>query len=235
MQSLLDVALSDPWGTLDAMLDGPLHPGGREATVDLLDRANVTADTTLLDVGCGAGDALAVARARGARAIGVDKTPSTPGAVAGEMTELPVGDESVDAVLSECVLCLADDLDRALSESERVLAPGGRLALSDVVVDGDLSAVPDELARAFCLTGQRERAHLRERVEAAGFEVAEVRDHRDDLLAMRDDLAGGVDYRGLLAAMGEQGERIEVMLSELEEAVEDGRIGYVSLVTAPVA
>jgi SAM-dependent methyltransferase len=235
MQSLLDRALSNPWGTLDALLDGPLHPGGREATADLLDRADVTADTTLLDVGCGAGDALAVARNRGARAVGIDQTPSAPGSVAGEMTALPVTDDSVDVVLSECVLCLADDLDRALSETHRVLAPGGRLALSDVVVDGDLSGVPDELARAFCLTGQRERAHLRERVATAGFEIAEMQDHRDDLLAMRDDLAGGVDYRGLLAAMGEQGERIEATLSELEGAVEDGRIGYVSLVTAPIA
>lgn len=235
MQSLLDAALSNPWGTLDAMLDGPLHPGGREATADLLDRANVTGETTLLDVGCGAGDALVVARERDARAVGVDRTPSAPGSVAGEMTQLPVRDDSVDVVLSECVLCLADDLDRALSETHRVLAPGGRLALSDVVVDGDLSAVPDELATAFCLTGQRERAYLRERVDAAGFEVSEMRDHRADLLAMRDDLADGVDYRGLLAAMGEQGDRIEATLAEIAGAVEDGRIGYVSLVTEPVA
>lgn len=235
MQSLLDVALSDPWGTLDAMLDGPLHPGGREATAALLDRASVTAGTRLVDVGCGAGDALAVARDRGARAVGVDRTPSAPGSVAGEMTQLPVSDDSVDVVLSECVLCLADDLDQALAETRRVLAPGGRLALSDVVVEGDLPAVPDELATAFCLTGDREREYLRDRVTAAGFEIRELQDHRDDLLAMRDDLASGVDTGGLLAAMGEQGARIESTLADLNAAIEDGRIGYVSLVTEPVA
>ncbi|PSP93754.1 hypothetical protein BRC91_09190 [Halobacteriales archaeon QS_4_62_28] len=76
------------------------------------------------------------------------------------MTALPVSDGAVDVVLAECVLCLADDLDAALAETDRVLAPDGRLALSDVVVEGDVPDLPDPIARALCLTGSRERRSL---------------------------------------------------------------------------
>ena len=71
----LTLALENPWTTLDALLDGPLHPGGAEATATLLDRAGVSDGTRLLDVGCGAGDALTRARNRGATAVGLDRNP----------------------------------------------------------------------------------------------------------------------------------------------------------------
>jgi SAM-dependent methyltransferase len=229
MQGLVDAALSNPWATLDRVLDGPLHPGGRDATEALLDRAGVDAGTTVLDVGCGAGDALELARERGATAWGVDPDPGTDRAVRGDATRLPLGDGSVDVVLAECVLCLTG-LEAALAEADRVLAAGGRLAVSDVVVSEDAPEVPDRLARALCLTGARPRAALTDAVEAAGFTVASTRDHREDLLAMRDRVAERVDYRGLLATMGERGQRALSAVDDLEAAVEDGRIGYVSVV-----
>lgn len=58
----------------------------------------------------------------------------------------------------------------------------------------------------------------------------DVRDHRDELLEMRDEVESKVDYRSLLTLMGERGRRILDGIDELEEAVEDGRVGYVSLV-----
>ncbi len=223
-------ALANPWGTLRTLLDGPLHPGGRQATADLLDRADVDASTTLLDLGCGAGDALSLARERGATAVGVDRDPGGTGSVRGDLVTLPVSSDAVDVGLAECTLCLAADLDRALAEVDRVLAPGGRLALSDVVREGPLPDVPPELAEPLCLTGARERSALFERVEAAGFDVADRRDHRADLLATRDRLKQRVDYEGLLGALGERGQRLLDGVERLEAAVEDGRIGYVSLV-----
>jgi len=230
VQGLLDAALANPWATLDRLVDGPLHPGGEAATADLLDRADVGAGTRLLDVGCGAGRAVSLAADRDAVAMGVDRDPDRADgrAVRGDATGLPVADDAVDVVLSECVLCLTD-LDRSLAETERVLAPGGRLALSDVVVGEDAPEIPDRLARALCLTGARSRADLCEHLVDAGFSVEDVRDHREDLLALSDDV--GVDYEGLLGAMGERGRRARDALADLETAVEDGRVSYVSVIS----
>lgn len=229
MDGLLDAALANPWSTLDTMLDGPLHPGGTEATEQLLDRAGVGHGTRLLDVGCGAGEALPVARQRGAHAVGIDPEPSTDRALRGDATALPLQGACVDVLLAECVLCLTD-LDAALGEANRILTDRGRLALSDVVVDGDRPDVPETVADALCLTGARSRDRLTERIEAAGFEVQDIADHHDDLLAMRDRVTDQVDYEGLLGLMGERGQRALSAIEDLEAAVEAGDVSYVSLV-----
>ncbi|WP_435064622.1 class I SAM-dependent methyltransferase [Halobaculum sp. EA56] len=233
MRGLLTAALENPWGALGTVLGGPLHPGGREATADLLDRAGVGEGTRLLDVGCGAGTALAQARDRGATAAGIDRSPDrVPGTatVRGDLAALPVADGAVDVALAECVLCLADDLDGALADVARTLAPEGRLALSDVVVDGDLPALPGVIERTLCLDGDRRRERLVDAVEDAGLTVVDRRDHPEDLLEMRDRVRAAVDYETLLGAMGERGERLLDGVHDLEEAVEDRRVGYLSLV-----
>lgn len=231
MDSLLDAALANPWGALGTVLDGPLHPGGIEATARLLDEAEVDSGTRLLDVGCGAGDALTVARQRGVDAVGVDPDPpsNTTRVVRGDATALPVRDGSVDVLLAECVLCLTD-LPIALGEAHRVLESGGRLALSDVVVDGERPAIPKQMAEALCLDGARSRDPLLMEVRDAGFDVETVYDHHDDLLAMRDRVVDGVDYEGLLRLLGDRGQRVLDAIEELETAVEDERVSYVSLV-----
>lgn len=231
MDRVLDAVLANPWATLDAVLDGPLHPGGSEATARLLDRADVGPGTRLLDVGCGAGDALTLARERGADAVGVDPSPTTDRVVRGDATALPVRTRSVDVVLAECVLCLTD-LPVALDEAHRVLEGGGRLALSDVVVDGERPAVPDRVAEALCLDGARSRNRLRTQLGEAGFEARTMYDHHDDLIAMRDRVSDRLDYEGLLGTMGERGRRTRDAIEALEAAVEDGRVSYVSVVAS---
>lgn len=233
MNGLLDAALANPWGTLDTVLDGPLHPGGTEATVQLLDRADVGSGTRLLDVGSGAGDALAVARQHGADALGVDPNPSpnTERVVRGDATALPVRAGTMDVLLAECVLCLTD-LPVALGEAHRVLDSGGRLALSDVIVDGDGPVVPDQVAEALCLNGARGRDQLIMQLVDAGFDVEVVYDHHDDLLAMRDRVIDRVDYEAILGLLGDRGQRALDVIQELETAVEAGHVSYVSLVAS---
>jgi len=231
MDGMLDAALANPWGVLETLLDGPLHPGGTAATARLLDRADVEAGTRLLDVGCGGGDALMAARERGADALGVDPSPGADQAVRGDATALPVRDGSVDVVLAECVLCLTDP-PVALAEARRVLDGGGRLALSDVVVEGERPAIPDQVARALCLDGARSRDRLTASLAAAGFDVRGVDDHHDELVAMRDRVADRVDYEAVLGLMGERGRRALDAIEELETAVENGRVSYVSVVAS---
>ena len=230
MKGMLETALANPWGTLRTVLDGPLHPGGREATERLLDRADVTADTRLVDVGCGAGESLSLARDRGAAAIGVDRDPGGDGTVRGEMTQLPFRDESVDVVLAECVMCLASNREQALVEAHRVLEPGGTLAVSDVVVEDSLPDLPEPMVRALCLRNSRGRASTVSGIEDAGFVVESVRDHREELLAMRDQVASKINYEAMLPLLGERGETILDGIHDAEHAVDEGRIGYVSIV-----
>ncbi len=119
--------------------------------------APITAGETVVDVGCGAGmDLLLAARRVGpsGRAIGVDMTASmrerAAGSArsaglaqvevrAGDAEALPVQDASVDVVISNGVLNLTTDKRRAFAEIARVLRPGGRLQLADIVVQNELS------------------------------------------------------------------------------------------------
>ena len=231
MNGLLDAALANPWRTLDTVLDGPLHPGGMNATERLLDRADVDTETRLLDVGCGAGEALTAARARGADAAGIDPAPKADRAVRGDAATLPFQSGSVDVILAECVLCLTD-LPAALAEANRVLCGGGRIAMSDVVVEDERFTVPEQLAEALCLDGARSRDRLLRRLADAGFEIQSVHDHHDDLLAMRDRITDRVDYRGLLGLMDERGQRTIDAIEGLETAVEAGDVSYVSVVAS---
>lgn len=221
--------LVDPWRLFEIVLEGPLHPGGTDATEDLLDRAGVDSETRLLDVGCGAGDAVALARSRGASAVGLDRRPTETCVVQGDLTGLPFREDSFDVVLSECVLCLSSDLGRTLAEIEAILQPGGQLVLSDVTVEGtppELLAPIDDL---LCLDGPRQRRHILRQIEHAGFTIDDVQTHRDDLLALRDRLRASLDSERLVDALGDRAERLRDGAADLEAAVESGRIDYVSI------
>mgnify|MGYP006276332655 FL=1 len=230
MKGMLETALANPWDTLRTVLDGPLHPGGREATETLLDRAEVRAGTRLVDVGCGAGESLEVARDRGADAVGLDRDQTAPLAVRGDMTRLPFRDESVEVVLAECVMCLASNREQALAEAHRIIEPGGFLAVSDVVVADSIPDIPQPMVRALCLQNAQSRTAMVSKIDAAGFVVEDVQDHRKDLIAMRDQIADKINYESMLGLMGERGARILDGIHDTEEAVEDGRISYVSVV-----
>lgn len=223
-------ALRDPWRMLEAVLDGPLHPGGHDATAALLDRAAVDSEVRFLDVGCGSGGALGLARQRGAQVIGLDRQPTRPATVHGDLTSLPFRDNSFDVVLSECVLCLSPNLEQTMTDIRRILKPGGRLAFSDVTVTGTLPELPAPIDELLCLDGPREPTHILQQIEHAGFEINDVQTHRDDLLEMRDRLTDALDYERLVEALGDRGEHFRSGAVELEAAVESGRIDYISVV-----
>jgi ubiquinone/menaquinone biosynthesis C-methylase UbiE len=94
----------------------------------------------------------------------------------GEMENVPLPDAAVDVIISNCVINLSADKDRVLAEAFRVLRPGGRLAVSDVVVRGE---VPDEIRRSVelwigCVAGALEESEYRAKLAKAGFEAIDV-------------------------------------------------------------
>ncbi len=144
---------------------------------------------TVLDLGSGGGiDVLLSAKRVGptGKAYGLDMTDDMlalarenqrqAGAVnveflKGEIENIPLPDDSVDVIISNCVINLSADKRRVLQEAFRVLRPGGRFAVSDVVVDG---AVPEEVRRSMllwvgCIAGALEREDYRAKLTAAGF------------------------------------------------------------------
>src|SRR6266568_3222851 len=90
----------------------------------------------------------------------------------GAIENIPLPDNSVDVIISNCVINLSGDKDRVLAEAFRVLKPGGRFAVSDVVVRGD---VPQEIRRNVelwigCVAGALEEREYRDKLARAGFE-----------------------------------------------------------------
>jgi arsenite methyltransferase len=154
---------------------------------------------TVLDLGCGAGaDVLISAKRVGptGRAIGLDMTDemlelaranvARAGAgnveiLRGEIEDIPLPDASVDVVISNCVINLSGDKPRVLREVARVLRPGGRFAVSDVIADEGM----DEATRADmaqwtgCIAGALTQAQFAEALSAAGLGDVEIREtHR---------------------------------------------------------
>jgi arsenite methyltransferase len=90
----------------------------------------------------------------------------------GEIEEIPLTDNSVDVIISNCVINLSADKDRVLCEAFRVLKPGGRLAVSDVVTRGDVAEAVrrDMLLWVGSIAGALREEDFRAKLAAAGFE-----------------------------------------------------------------
>jgi SAM-dependent methyltransferase len=94
----------------------------------------------------------------------------------GEIENLPVEDEMVDVIISNCVINLSTDKDKVFSEAFRVLKPGGRLLISDIVTHGEL---PNEIREnlemwAACVAGALDEKDYLQKIRNAGFKEAEV-------------------------------------------------------------
>ncbi len=157
--------------------------------------ADLKAGDIVLDLGSGGGiDVLLSARRVGpaGKAYGLDMTDemltlarenqaksglTNVDFLKGEIEHIPLPDSSVDVIISNCVINLSADKDRVISEAFRVLKPGGRFAVSDVVVRGD--DLPDAIRRSMelwigCVAGALEERAYRAKLERAGFEGIDV-------------------------------------------------------------
>src|SRR6266480_1370202 len=113
----------------------------------------------------------------------------------GEIEHIPLPDNSVDVIISNCVINLSPDKDRVFAEAFRVLRPGGRLAVSDVVTRGevDRGIRQNILLWVGCVAGALEESEYRDKLASAGFEQVDVEPTR---------VYKAEDARDLLAAEG---------------------------------
>ncbi|MHB1535769.1 MAG: class I SAM-dependent methyltransferase [Acidimicrobiales bacterium] len=238
------------------VLGDSYHPGGPALTRRLAEAAGIGAGDEVLDVASGPGTtALLLALEYCAAVVGVDLGSAAvdsanaraekngaagvgPGRarfVVGDAERLPLPDASVDVVVSECALCTFPDKAAAAAEMARVLRPGGRVGITDVVIDaGRLDPELADLAGwVACLADARPVDGYRTILADAGLHTVVVERH-DQALA---DMIDRIDARIAALAMTGAGVLAEVDLSAVRRrigaarrAVEDGNAGYALIV-----
>jgi arsenite methyltransferase len=156
--------------------------------------ASLKAGETVLDLGSGGGiDCFLAARrvGPGGRVIGVDMTDEMIRLARenakksgltnvefrrGEIERLPLEDGTVDAVISNCVINLSTDKERVFREVYRVLKPGGRMMVSDIVLEGELPAAVKDSVAAYtgCIGGALKKRDYLDAIAQAGFTAVEI-------------------------------------------------------------
>jgi SAM-dependent methyltransferase len=175
--------------------------------------ANLKKGEIVLDLGSGGGiDCFIAAKEVGesGKVIGVDMTPEmidkarrnaekgNYGNVEfrlGEIDHLPSGDNTIDVILSNCVINLAPDKGDVFAEAYRVLKPGGRFVVSDMVLNGDLpiGVLQSVKAYAGCVSGALQKDMYIETIHEAGFkkvEILETKSFTDDFI--QDEQTGQI-------------------------------------------
>lgn len=197
----------------------------------------------VLDLGAGAGFDCFLASARvgaSGRVIGVDMTPDMLDKARGnarkgnynnvefrlgEIENLPVADNHVDVIISNCVINLSPDKKRVFTEAYRVLRPGGRLMVSDIVV---LKELPDKVRNSIeayvgCLSGAEKKEQYLDTIKAAGFkDVKIIEETQVPIDCMVDDPTAHVIIAGLDMSRKELEELASSILSVKVSAVKPG-------------
>jgi arsenite methyltransferase len=232
------------------LLGDELHPGGEATTRRALELAGIGPEDRLLDVASGRGaSALLAAREFGCRVVGleygsrlVDEAAAAARAAGlearvsfrrGDAEALPFESASFDAVLCECSLCTFPDQARAAGELRRVLRPGGRLALCDVVVEH--SRIGADFRGPFavlaCVGAALAPSGYERLLADAGLPVLAVESRDEDaaLLARRvhDRLRGArlLGVERLAGAPLATTEAIE-LVTHARDAIQRGALGY---------
>ena len=176
---------------------------------DPITLAELAEGQTVLDLGSGGGiDCFMAARQVGetGRVIGIDMTPAMIEKAErnkakvnypnvefrlGQIEKMPVSSNSIDVIISNCVINLSPDKAAVFSEAFRVLKPGGKLAVSDMVTQGHFSSQEraDMNAWAECITGAEDVADYAAAIKAAGFQDISVRDKGNPDLELVNSLS----------------------------------------------
>ncbi len=205
--------------------------------------ASLKEGETVLDLGSGAGfDCFLAAQKVGekGRVIGVDMTPemikkARENAIKGgyknvefrlgEIENLPVPDHSVNVVISNCVINLSPDKAKVFQEAFRVLKPGGRLMISDIVLRRELPPLIKESIDAYigCISGALIKDEYLKKIEAAGFEDVQV---IEETLFPIEFLANDPTISKMIENLGEPRDKIKEISSSVVSIKVKGKKPY---------
>lgn len=227
------------------------HPGGLELTGRLASKLGIRTGDLVLDAACGIGTtARYLATNFGCAVIGVDHsfqnareaTKRQEGDVrgmaefgVGESTDIPLPSDSADAVIMECVLSSFDDKRRSVAEAARILKPGGKLGVSDVVVDGKIpEALSSPSFQAFCVSGALSTGGYRELLRASWLENVFYEDEAEAAAEFVDGIRRKIFVAQLLVGVGKpptvvsSDQLIEVgrLLSMARRSIQERALGY---------
>lgn len=183
----------------DQLLGETLRPGGLELTERLARLAGINKNHTVLDIACGKGTtAFLLAREYGCRVIGIDlsdkmisacrrKTDEAKEAdrvsfLAGDAENLPFRSGVFDTVISECSFSLLPDKETAARDIKRVLKPGGKLVMTDIILRGEITkALRSQISFACCLAGAWRIGEYVSLFQQIGFQSPYIEDHSHEL------------------------------------------------------
>ncbi len=178
------------------LLGDSFHPGGLKLTRQLAKQLLISRESRVLDVASGRGTtSLFLAEQYGCELVALDlagqnlaithkqarknNLSSQLLAVQAGAEQLPFGDNTFDAIICECALCTFSQPQKVLAEIKRVLKPGGRLGLSDIVLNKPLPEdLNNLLSRVFCISGARSVTEYSRLISSAGFSKSQY--HRVD-------------------------------------------------------
>ncbi len=219
-------------------------------TRQLAERIDLSQADSVLDVGSGLGEtARFLANEYGCRVSGVDLSTklarqalevndSDAEFVTGDAERLPFKSNCFSAVVSECSLCLFPEFGTGLEEIQRVLAPGGRLGVTDIVTKGPLPAeLEDVLASFLCLAHRISRSEYASQAEEARLTEVQTFDQTRSILSMLEGirkrllLAEVLHGIGKLSLQPEQLRRGKRLVTLAEEAVDQGKLSYLMMTT----
>jgi hypothetical protein len=227
------------------LLGDTFHPGGVALTSRLARALRVSTSSTVVDVASGPGtSAIQLARETGCSVLGVDLSPESVAAAAqaagaagvgervrfveGDAEALPLDDESMDGALCECALCTFPNKGAAVRELARVLRPGARLALSDVMARA--GSLPPELtgleAWIACIADARPLDEIAAMLEEAGLAVETVERHDEALRTFVDRIDARLQLAEVVGVSGFGVARGRELAAAARAAVADGALGY---------
>ena len=240
---------------VQTILGDSFHPGGTDLTGRLIDSLQIDADESVLDVACGIGTtSLMVGNRHNASVTGIDfsevnvqraneaasqsKANTDVKFKTGDATSLPVEDAAVDHLICECAVSTFADQTAAVKEFYRVLKPGGQVAISDMVLNGQLpEKLQTLLAPWTCLASAKSAAGYQQLFLDHGFVVTSYDDESQALSDMVFDFKKKLLVAGLgktlatadgvpdvLAAL-DIGE-LKALLDEAKGLVSEGVVQY---------